>query len=332
MITWHSSEIDGYSHISHIDVANLREWWKVLILVFSNLFAIPAIIYGFIMGFYVWGMSILIAMLISMGYHLCQTTDFCIFGMSLYTWQETDHISAASILGMSILLFFLYRPHRKKKYISSSNMGPESSLEYDNILNKKDKAKICFNCRGVDPVMAYDWQSVSVIYLYIFIIIVTILTLPLTTQSFVIVIIFGVLAALFKILVIEEGDPSYLEKRFHLPSLITGIVLIVISLVFYFIDGYMIYWLFHGLWHVFSFVGFLFLLMGVSKDLPGWFNFIDVLKYLWKKIKLFFMIMCCCKCRKKKDNNKLPLDIYEIPDENQRHFVYNVTRKKHEII
>jgi hypothetical protein len=311
-----NTRIDGYQEISSIDVNDLKEWWKVLLLVFSNLFAIFPIIYAYIMGYYLWGTSIFVAMLVSMGYHLCQTTDFCIFGMNLNTWQETDHITAATILAMSILILFLYRPIKNKnKYgedngiISNKygNLSPDQKLSFDKNLRLRDKTKICFNCRGVDPIMIYDWQSEVIVFIYIFVIVITINALPLTTQSFLIVIIFGLLYALLKIVVFEEGDPSYLKERFHLPSLIIGIVFIIISLIFYFIDGYILYWLFHPLWHLFSFIGFLFFVIGISKDLDGWFNFNDILRFLLKRTKSCLTICCCCKFRKKKKESLLPL-------------------------
>ena len=305
--------IDGYAQIHNIDVENLKEWWKVLLLVLSNLFAIFPIIYAYIMGYYLWGTCVFIAMIVSMAYHLCQTTNFCMFGMPLSTWQELDHVTAGSILALSILILILYRPINNKKYIKNNmnnKLGPDPYLSYENNLRRRDKSKICFDCRGVNPIMIYDWQSECFVLIYIYVIFLTINALPLTTQSFVIIVVFGLLCALFKIVILEEGDPSYLKNRFHLPSLITGIVLIVISLIFYFIDGYMLYWLFHSFWHDFSFIGFLFYIIGISKDLNGWFNFVDILRFLWRKIKFFLEICRCCKF-KKKGKYDLPYTIKE---------------------
>jgi hypothetical protein len=255
-------------------------------------------------------------MLVSMGYHLCQTTTFCIFGMPLYKWQETDHITAGSILAFSILIFFLYRPVKRKRILFDDDdykLGPKASLAYDPILRTKDRVKTCFEYRGVNSVMMYDWQSEFFILSYIYVIIIAITALPLTMQSFVIIISYGVLCALLKIVLFEEGDPPGLKDRFHLPSLITGLVLIAISLVFYFIDGYLLYWLFHPLWHIFSFVGFLFFLIGISKNLNGWFGFLSILKFLWKRTKNFLMICGCCTCCNYKKKVKYKDDRYTLP-------------------
>lgn len=318
------NKIDGYSHIMSIDVASLQVWWKAIILVFSNLAAIPAIIVGFKLGQYLFSSAIFVSMLISMAYHLCQTTEYCLFGMTLDDWQKTDHTSAGTLLAFVIILFYIYRPkihvhykikdyhylnditidnhynnhhHHNNDNKKQHHLGPRPHLDYDDNLNKSDKKKICFKCRGINPQMLYDWQSVVLVYFYIFLIIVTINAIPLTTQSFLIIINFGVIIALLKILVIEEGDPKYLNHRFHRSSLITGIVLVVISLIFYFIDGYLDYWLFHSLWHLFSYIGFLFIILGTSYDIDGWFSFVDILKFLWNKTK-------CCKFKKKSSSKK----------------------------
>src|SRR6185436_17474083 len=116
MLSLKINKIDGYSHIMSIDVASLHVWWKALFLVLSNLFAIPAIIVGFRLGFYLWGSAIFVSMLISMAYHLCQTTDYCLFGMTLDDWQKTDHTSAGSLLAMAIILFYIYRPKPHTHY------------------------------------------------------------------------------------------------------------------------------------------------------------------------------------------------------------------------
>ena len=370
MISYGSSQnnIDGYAKISTIDVASLHVWWKALLLICSNFFGIFAIIYSISLGLYLYGASVLVSVVISIAYHICQTTDYCPFFLSLDIWQKTDHTSAGSILAVSLMLFYLYRPNRNFNNLIKSNQqknqsnklkkleqrSPQTSqfitpfhfrrdktnnynnnnnrqntnnyysgesiinfnteitikeeeeedekikkhhyhlgflrgLEYDKRINHDDKHKICFRCRGVDPKMLYDWQSVFILYIYIFVIIVTINAIPLTLQSFVIIIVVGLVFGLIKILVIEEGDPNYLKNRFHIPSLVTGIILVILSLIFYFIDGYTAYWLFHSLWHLFNFIGLFFLVMGVTKDVPGWYSFLDILKYIGRKMKT-----CCC--------------------------------------
>lgn len=309
--------IDGYVSIHNIDLASLNNWWSALLLVFSNFFAIPAIIIGYIFGFYLWATIFLIAMLISIFYHLCQTTNYCLFGMSLDDWQITDHRSAGSILAMSILLFYLYRPlknHYKQHVDYRKILIPENELEYDNNLKKSDKEKICFKCRGVNPHMLYDWQSVVIVIFYIFVIILATTAIPLTMQSWVIVIIFGVIIGGIKVVAFEEGNPNYLKERFHLPSLIFGLILVLISLVFYFIDSYYNYTIFHSLWHVFSNIGLYFVFKGTTYDLKLWFDTQTFFKNIGYRLKLFitaFKYYPCCCCyniyymmKKNKNNQK----------------------------
>lgn len=330
MLSLYHPTIDGYSYISNIDVASLHQWWKALLLVLSNFFAIPAIIISIRLGGYLWSYSLLISMIVSIFYHLCQCTDYCVFITNLDSYQRIDHVSAGIILAMSLLLFYIYRPskthklhkyykpklkynygndflidiheeHHKRKHI---RLGPKNSLYFDDDLSPSSKNKVCFSCRGVNPLMVYDGQSIFIVITYIFVVVFTIYAIPLTTQSFLIIILFGVLFALIKIFVIEEGNPEYLENRFDFKNLLIGVILIIISLIFYFIDAYMAYWLFHSLWHLSFNIGALFLFLGVTRDVDGWFDSSDIFKYIWMKIKHSFKIFNCCRhctcCKKKK--------------------------------
>lgn len=312
MISNSHTIIDGYVSISSIDLASINNWWSCLLLVVSNFFAIPAVIYGYALGFYLWATAILVAAIVSIFYHLCQTTNYCLFGLSLTEYQIFDHRTAGSILAISILLFFLYRPIPPKRLADDYNQkfyGSASKMSYDELLTPNDRNKVCYGCRGSDDRMLYDWFGVVTLYSYIFVIILVTTALPLTTQSFVLIIIFGVILSMIKIVVFEEGNPVYLHGRFYFPALIFGIILVIISLVFYFIDSYVSYEIFHSLWHVFSNIGLLFVLIGVSYNISGWFNIRTILKYGWKKTMDF---CCCCKDIKNNKNKKKRLDYIEI--------------------
>lgn len=326
MISIQQDRTDGFVNIATIDIASLHVWWKALILILSNLAAIPAIIISIVLGFYVWSYAILISMVVSIMYHLCQTTDYCIFEMPLDSWQRIDHITASFMLAMSILLFYIYRPGKKPKAIPKQiktknlnyndflldiiepdkkkrkkKLGPRDGLYFDDSLSSNDKNKICFGCRGLNPQQVYDWQSIFLIFTYIFVIIITIQAIPLTTQSFLIILIFGIIFALIKIFIIEEGNPEYLKNRFHFPNLIAGTVLVIFGLIFYFIDAYIEYWLFHSLWHFFVYIGVLYVFIGTTYDIPGWFDSKDIFIFIWQKIKFLFKIFnCFCSCCKNK--------------------------------
>jgi hypothetical protein len=326
MISIQQDRIDGFVNIHTIDVASLHVWWKALLLIISNLAAIPAIAVSIVLGFYVWAYAIFISMFVSIFYHLCQTTDYCIFEMPLDSWQRIDHITASFMLAMSILLFYIYRPGKKTKALTKQiktknlnyndflldmvepdkkkrkkKLGPKDNLYFDDSLSSKDKNKICFGCRGLNPHMVFDWQSIFLIFTYIFVIIITIQAIPLTTQSFLIILIFGIIFSLVKIFIIEEGNPEYLHNRFHFPNLIAGTVLVIFGLIFYFIDAYIEYWLFHSFWHFFVYIGVLYVFIGTTYDIPGWFDSKDIFIFLWQKIKFLFQIFnCFCSCCKTK--------------------------------
>jgi len=376
--------IDGYSHVSHINVSELQTWYAAFFLITSNFVAIIPWFIATGIGFYAWSIILLIAFIISISYHTCQTTSFCPLYISLHTWQKLDHTSAGALLAFTVLLFIFYRPPPSKKqeienknykkyilkkkqylqqrkindrpalknldyFVSYSGVGLGSfntkiisndthikidpyfpynngsredddntkkdnyeyynkdyddddnveddeiegddtegelfynELEYDRYLSQEDKEKVCYKCRGVNPLMIYDWQSVVVSYVYIFIIIIAIEALPLTLQSFVIIIVFGILLVGLKIALIEEGNPTHLFDRYHAILLSVGIGLLILSLVFYFIDGFMSYPIFHTLWHILSFTSFAFVVVGISRNLPWWERSIGLCKSL-----------CCC--------------------------------------
>lgn len=441
---------DGYAKVSHIHLEDLQNWYSAFTLIASNFPAILPFLLSIAIGVYSWATIVIIAFLISVAYHTCQTTTFCPLYVGLPTWQKLDHTSAGALLAFTILLFIFYRPivkikddryqsniNKTKKskslkdiessivdynqeqqqhqpirqyhiyssndnndlspkvhhpYFKTDNHGlfiddgnniydgggmnntfkkhtpsnkdsivyfndhsississtgqikkvtkdidgrplnkkienkkrgfrfiddeeeegeytnteeeyddddeeiedeeeeeeevflskdeelreehvPDSKLVFQNSLyhdeayTENDRKKTCFECRGINTVMVYDWQSIFVTYVYLFVVFMTIEILPLTLQSFVIIIVFGVLVALLKIVIIEEGDPSYLNERYDATCLFIGFALVVISLAFYFIDGYMDYWIFHSLWHIFSFIGFAFIVIGVTRDL-----------------------------------------------------------------
>lgn len=309
MITNSETVIDGYVSISNINLAALDNWYSAVLLILSNLFAIPAIVTGYALGFYIWGSAVLVAMIISMFYHTCQTNVYCFFAMDIDSWQRTDHITAGSLLAYSIVLFYFYRPlppKRQYDYYNPRTFGAPQGIEYDDVLSNNDKNKVCFRCRGTNPHMVYDWQSVVISYIYIFVIIISTTALPLTTQSFVIIIIFGVIIGFIKIVYIEEGNPEYIKHRFYLPALVFGLILIIISLAFYFIDSYFYYEYFHSLWHLFSNIGLLFVLIGTTNDVVGWFTIRDLLAYSWTKTK---ELCCCCYSKKEKKRKKGYIEI-----------------------
>ena len=102
-------------------------------------------------------------------------------------------------------------------------------------------------------------------------------------QAFIIDILFGLSLIFLKIVVIDEGRPTNMMQRVSAPDLIVGIILLTISLIFYVSDTWYYYWILHSLWHLFSFIGAYFFLIGLSKNTKFWYSPCHEIKrsFLW---------------------------------------------------
>ena len=107
-----------------IDLEALHTWYFALLLIGSNFFGIPLIIYGHKHYFYLIAVATLVAVAFSAAYHTCQTCDVC-FGFSLATLTLADHVSAPAF--MMMLIFFIINT-RSTKHIKS--MIRERANEY----------------------------------------------------------------------------------------------------------------------------------------------------------------------------------------------------------
>lgn len=81
----------------------LQHWYMGLVLVLGNLFGLPLAIYTYRVKYYFLSMAVVASIIISMLYHLCQTTQVC-FLLALPQWVVMDHISAPALSAL-ILLF-----------------------------------------------------------------------------------------------------------------------------------------------------------------------------------------------------------------------------------
>ena len=84
----------------HLD--QLKTWFWALALVGSNFFGYFATYYGYRINAYFVSASVLSATLVSILYHLCQTTDYC-YLMHLAEWTWLDHITAPSMMATLVL-------------------------------------------------------------------------------------------------------------------------------------------------------------------------------------------------------------------------------------
>ncbi len=265
-------------------LAALRVWYIQLALIFSNLFFWPPIIVAYKFGrralaaayvYFFLGASIAVAMVISIFYHVCQTTGYC-FLQTLVYWTIADHISAPSMMAMLVL--FIVNPVTTKRMVQLSEKRLRRLVHSlrDNSgrqgLFDGDRMAAWHDARERKPRLRHDeltqaW-STSITYVYIFVIVLATLTHNFSMQAFIIAIAFGLAAVFFKLVVLEEGNPRDLSQRLSLPDLLVGLALIGLSLVFFVLDSYVLYWIMHSLWHALSGIGACFYIAGLSAHTP----------------------------------------------------------------
>jgi hypothetical protein len=260
-------------------------WWKALLLIGSNLLALPAIVFNFYMRIYVLGISLTGSMIVSIIYHTCSAGTFC-FSHPLNMWRLLDHIAANSLLAMLFLFVINYARQRARKLIKiTKSLAAASSSSYNNVRqsSRQTRTGIYDNDLIEDiereilkyyeqlPVMIYDAWSAIITWVYIFIVIASVLAHPFSIQSFIIIITFGLIFIFFKFTLVDEGNISYLLPRIKKGYLITGIILSFGSLIFFFLDtDKQHHYIFHSLWHALLFLGVLFYSIGLTYDHPKW--------------------------------------------------------------
>lgn len=332
-----------------IDLASLQTWYYATLLIGSNLFGIPLILYGHKHYFFLIAVATFVAVTFSMAYHTCQTCGVC-FGFSLATLTLADHISAPAFMLMLILFIIDTRSTRHVKamlrvraqeyaifpavtvsptpvtvsvtpvpvvtlhqsslnqrltrFIETSAYGrvmphplrfsspvsppppaPRSEME----LVALDERRTYYSA-GYSHMEQNDLSNawgIYIAYTSIFIAVIAALAHPFSMQAFVIAIVFGLCAVFFKQIVIDEGQTDDLEYRVSLPDLVFGVILIALCLLFYMLDVYWQYGITHTLWHVLSYLGAYFLVIGLSRHVDNWYSPLD---YAYRR-----SLQCCLK-------------------------------------
>lgn len=372
-----------------IDLESLHTWYFAALLIGSNFFGFPLILYGHKHYFFLITVATLVAVVFSLAYHTCQTCSIC-FGFSLATLTLADHVSAPAFMMMLIFFIINTRSTRHIKsqlreraheysldsvtvatpplppplptkepfaqridrfwetYSPSSSSSPPARMHRTR--EKKQSRPIIPSPSPSPPALVQTYRvqpvnrlplstgtsassswhdssyeraterreaqlydedltrtyyavgyshmeqndlgnawGVYIPYISIFIVFIAALAHPFSMQAFVIAIVFGLCAVFFKIVVIDEGDPVDMYHRLSLPDFTLGIVLMVASLVFYMLDVYWEYGITHALWHVFSFLGAYFLVIGLSRHVDNWYSPLRSF-YYWS-------LVCCIKER-----------------------------------
>lgn len=155
----------------------------------------------------------------------------------------------------------------------------DESFEQSNYLTDEqfediEGSKMYYNqgfSMGAPNTLSTAWD-VYILLASIFVAIIAALAHPFSMQAFIILILFNMATIFFKIAVIEQGVPVNMYGRLYLPDLLLGILMIAVSLVFYILDCFWAYAYTHSLWHILSFLGAYFVVVGLSRNVEGWYS------------------------------------------------------------
>jgi hypothetical protein len=233
---------------------------KAILLICSNLFMIPAIIFGYkIRSFYV-ATSILITMVVSILYHTCDSTGACLGNASVDTWRTVDHAFANNAIAMTFIILLEFdKPLIKMlKFI---HLPDEEILQF--VTTEYNIEKIRYISR-----LKLWGDFIKVMYTSAIIIYVNIRPTDETVTPFVILI--GNMAIFVKLIMLSDKERAIFTS-FYWNSLIIGVIMGVIAIFFYSINNLNgLYWVWHTLWHSLGFLSLYFLQMGMTKDMENW--------------------------------------------------------------
>jgi hypothetical protein len=268
---------DEASLLDPVFLASLQYLPYQLCLILSNLFFLPPIIIAYVFGrralaaayiYFVVGVVLLAAMIISFLYHTCQTTGYCALESIVY-WTMGDHVTSGSMIAM--VTVFTVTPvtlgvvaplyEKRLKHILRElrdHSGENGLFAADRIARWQENRNSALRH---DELSQAWWVSLTVAY--IFVVVFAVFSHPFSLQAFIIIIAFGLAAVFFRLVVLEHGDARDFAERLSVPDLVVGVIFFAISLVFFMLDGYM-YWLFHSLWHMLSGIGLFFYICGLS--------------------------------------------------------------------
>ena len=300
----------------------LNTWYAAFFLVLGNLAGIFPFLYANRIGCYFLAYAILLSIIVSCFYHLCQTTHEC-FQFPLPKHVSVDHVTSTGMMGLLLLAIFNVRTvcqlldhHRIIKTVfpsldsrSTRSIRPplpckpkkRSACEVIELLSQDcvyERAvldpDLCecgvemgkhFTYDKIEENMIYDsWSAGSAITIYV-ITVMAVFAHPFSYAAFNIVIAACVIAGFIKIMLIEEGEPINFVGRLSLPELIIGLILTAIGLIAYVLDSYYEYMILHSIWHVAIYLAVMFFLAGTMRSVNGWIP-------LWKPCCYWVRVFC----------------------------------------
>ena len=183
-----------------------------------------------------------------------------------------DHISA---LTMALMLMIFTVNSRSKEVVLATHRRAIRLLSIGkNVFEERESDGITL---GGEDNSVYDLWSSSIVIFTMVVIVGATIAHPVSMQAFIIAIAFGLGIIYYKIVILDRGIVEPLEERVSAPDLIIGIVLLVISLVFFVLDSFVFYWGLHPLWHALSGIAVPFYASGVSKGSPHHYSIVEYL-------------------------------------------------------
>jgi hypothetical protein len=229
-------------------VAALRVWYVAAALVLGNLpglFLPSKRAYDF--RLYMYFNILLGSVLVSMGYHICQSVNYC-FLWTLPMWTSLDHITATLVM---VARFLFLMNMRSRAQIERETRRP---LPYD------------------QENMLYDSWSVGSTYWLFLLVVVAVFAHPFSMQAFNIVLAGCIAALFFKLVVLDRAKAKNFRGRVSWPELFIFLTLTTIGLVFYVTCSFTEYWLLHTLWHIFIYISEDFFIVALSRNTPYWYS------------------------------------------------------------
>lgn len=291
---------DPYADADHYE--GIGTWYWALLLVIGNTAGVPLLVITYKTGFYFLFSIAFASMIVSMFYHLCQTTNQCV-GYILFQWVQSDHVTATALMAYFLFFFFVSRSTKQiLKTREKNRIRGEDGLKAHRVNDPhytlpKIPTSTDGGGGGGDTVheihfheenMIYDaFSSSSVVAIFVFIVL-QVIAHPFSYHAFINVLTFTLLLGLFKYAVIDECVPKNLKGRLSWPELIIGIFLALIGLTCYVLDSYTTYEVLHTLWHIFIYLALYFLFIGLIRNTPHFYSY-------WKFIYdgTFRCFRCC---------------------------------------
>lgn len=246
-------------------------------LIGSNLFMIPAIVFSYNISYYYVYINLVVSMVVSILYHMCDSTGACLGNASISTWRTTDHIFAN--IAISMMFIILMRFDRSSVIYRTKNSDNEiiedkeinyvyEEYEGGGIIHRHKKRGSGDNTLYLD-IKSKKWAEIMR-NLYTATIIVYVIIRPNDDTITALVILIGIFCLYTKSILLTDYREN-IFTQFDYQSLIVGLAMGTVSIIFYLLDNFEnLYWLWHSLWHCLGFLALYYIQMGMTKTTNNW--------------------------------------------------------------